>query len=78
MASSYSMPDKRLASPEEMLVELLRANEVLQLFEPCISSKLKDLMRHLDVLKNLQELLGTKERMALAFETRQLGLDFLE
>jgi hypothetical protein len=64
--------------PEELLINLLRTNEVLQLLKPGIGSKLKDLTWHIDSLKDLEKLLGAKTHIMLAAETGKLGMDLLE
>ena len=61
-----------------MIVYLLRADQILQLFQPREGAVLKDVRRHIDSFEQFVELLRPAPRVPGALETRQVLANFLE
>jgi hypothetical protein len=64
--------------PEEVLVDLLGANQILQLLQPRKSTRFKHLLGHINLGENVIELLRATLRIPLALEAGKLSIDFLE
>ncbi len=67
-----------IASPMKAVVDLRRAQQMLELLQSRERPKLKDLGSHLDLLEYTAEFLRARARVALAAETGKLRVDFVE
>jgi hypothetical protein len=67
-----------MVSPEEMGIDLLCLKQMLELFETGVSSELEGVARHVDALKQVIQLLGSKNCISAACEARQSLSDLLK
>ena len=64
--------------PEKTLVDLARANQILELFETRESTVFEGLEREINLLEKLVELLHAFVRVPITLELRQMPVDFVK
>src|SRR5437870_9716808 len=64
--------------PEEMVIDLTCANQILELFESSKGPVLKSLRSHIDFSEQIVELARAPPGIPLAFKIRQTFADFLK